>query len=69
MLMAHAADFGPIIRRAALLVDRLLKGAAPGDIPVEQANAYELVLNLRTARLLGIEIPRSPLFHAARLIE
>ena len=69
MLMAYATDFLPIIRRAAPLVDRLLKGAAPGDIPVEQATAYELVLNLRTARALGIEIPRSLLFQATRLIE
>jgi len=69
MLMAYAPDFLPLIRRAALLVDRLLKGAAPSDIPVEQANTYELVLNLRTARVLGIEIPRSLLFQATRLIE
>jgi putative tryptophan/tyrosine transport system substrate-binding protein len=53
MLMAYAADFLPIIRRSALRVDRLLKGAAPGDMPVEQAKAYALVLNLRTARLPG----------------
>jgi putative ABC transport system substrate-binding protein len=69
MLMAYAPDFLPLIRRAALLVDRLLKGAAPSDIPVEQANTYELVLNLRTARVLGIEIPRSLLLQATRLIE
>jgi putative ABC transport system substrate-binding protein len=69
MLMAYATDYVSIVRRATVLVDRLLKGAAPADIPVEQANAYELVLNLRTARVLGIEFPRSVLLQATRIIE
>lgn len=69
MLMAYSTDYVPIVRRAAVLVDRLLKGALPIDIPVEQANSYELVLNQRTARLLGIEFPRSMLFQATRIIE
>ena len=69
MLLAYAADFQSIFERAALLVDRLLRGAKPADIPVEQANVYELVLNLRTARALGIDIPRSLLLQATRIIE
>jgi putative ABC transport system substrate-binding protein len=51
------------------LVDRLLKGANPANIPVEQANVFELVINLRTARALGIDLPRSVRLQAARVIE
>ena len=69
MLMAYAVEFKPIFKRAAALVDRLLKGADPAGIPVEQANTYELVVNLRTARTLGIELPRSLRLQATRVIE
>lgn len=69
MLMAYGADFKAIYARAAALVDRLLRGANPANIPVEQANIYELVLNLRTARTLGIDLPRSLMLQATRIIE
>lgn len=69
MLMAYGADFKAIYARAARLVDRILKGANPANIPVEQANVYEFVVNLRTARTLGIELPRSLRVQATRVIE
>ena len=69
MLMAYAVDFKPVFSRAAVLVDRILNGAEPSDIPVEIANAYEFVVNLRTARALGIALPRSLRLQATRVIE
>jgi putative tryptophan/tyrosine transport system substrate-binding protein len=69
MLMAYATDFKAMYARAALLVDRILKGANPANIPVEQANIYELVVNLRTARTLGIDLPRTLMLQATRVIE
>jgi putative ABC transport system substrate-binding protein len=69
MLMAYGTEFKAIYARAARLVDRLLKGANPANIPVEQANVYEFVVNLRTARALGIELPRSLRLQVTRVIE
>jgi putative ABC transport system substrate-binding protein len=67
--MAYGTDFAAVYRQAARLVDRILKGTAPAVIPVEQANVYELVINLRTAKTLGISVPRSILLQATRVIE
>jgi putative ABC transport system substrate-binding protein len=68
-LASYAADRHEMGRQAARLVDRILKGANPADLPVEQANKFELVLNLRTARALGLTIPRSILLRADRIID
>ena len=69
MLLAYGTDFKDVFVRAAALVGRILKGADPARIPVEQASTYELVVNLRTARSLGIDLSRSLMLRATRVIE
>lgn len=68
-LFAYGASLADQFRRSALVVDKILKGAKPADIPVEQATLIELVVNLRTAKALGITVPRSILLRADRVIE
>ena len=68
-LLAYAVNRPEAWRRAAIFIDKILKGTKPGDLPVEQPTKYDLVVNMRTAKLLGLTIPPSLLLRAGEVIE
>ena len=68
-LLAYGPNFVDLARRSAAYVDKILKGARPAELPVEEPTSFDLVINLKTARAIGVTIPRPVLLRAQRVID
>lgn len=67
--MSYGGTDAELYRRGAYFVDRILKGAKPGDLPIEQATRFELVIDVKTTKALGVKIPESILLRADKVIK
>jgi len=67
--VSYGSDIQHLYRRAATYIDKILKGAKPGNLPIEQPTKYELIINLKTAKQIGVTIPPSILYRADKVIK